>query len=682
VQLTVRNTRAAGHPGGNWDLGNSGSVFLRDLSVAVRFPGGEGPVRVSCSAEPGQPLEPVGERIELYQDSSGGENWNHRNHLSRERIVPHRFRGYRLVTGEGVHEGLRATPVVTAERGGSFLAATMNRFWENFPKAIEADENGLVLRLFPNQSDAPCELQGGEQKTHVFYLAFDRDSVTDEPLAWCRNPLQAHADPEWYAQAGAVSYLTPARTDHNLDYLRLVNQAIEGPDTFFAKREAIDEYGWRNFGDVYADHESVYHKGPEPFVSHYNNQFDVVYGCGVQFLRSADPRWWELLIPAADHTCDIDIYHTDRDKPAYNSGLFWPTFHYNDADTSTHRSYPRALRTRPDVIPGRPLDTMGKAGATIQQLYAGGVGGGPSANHNYNLGLMLAFFLTGNPSYRDTAVDLARFVVAMDAPRLLLRPLSGEYTGHATASQGDDYHGPGRASGNSILALVVGHRLTRDRTLLDKAEQLIRRTCHPNQDLDALDLLNAELRWFYTMHLQALGHYLDYKDELDERDQMFDYAREALLHYARWMVVHERPVLDHPEKLQYPTETWAAQEMRKVEVFQHAARFAAPIERDRFLERADWFFRYVERTLSGFKTRSFCRPVVLMLTNGWTRWWWQQGERIGTVPASDRIDPRAIWQPFIPQKLRARWRLKLAAVAGLAVVVLLLMLAMVRGMAG
>ena len=40
------------------------------------------------------------------------------------------------------------------------------------------------------------------------------------------------------------------------------------------------------------------------------------------------------------------------------------------------------------------------------------------------------------------------------------------------------------------------------------------------------------------------------------------------------MVEHERPYLDHPEQLEYPTETWAAQELRKANVLRWAARYA------------------------------------------------------------------------------------------------------------
>lgn len=320
---------------------------------------------------------------------------------------------------------------------------------------------------------------------------------------------------------------------------------------------------------------------------------------------------------------------------------------------------------------------MGSTGSSLKQMYARGVGGGPSASHNYTRGLMLAYFLTGNPIYRNTAIDLARFVVAIDKPRKLLRILSNEYTGLATLTGADDYHGPGRASGNSILALVVGHRLTGEKTLLDKAEQLIRRCTHPQQNLESLDLLNAELRWFYTMHLQAIGEYLDHKSELCDFDSMFNFARQTLLHYARWMATHERPILDTPEQLQYPTETWAAQDIRKFEVFQYAARYCEADERERFLERANWFFEYVVKTLQTFPTKTYCRPMVLMMNHGWSRAWWQLGMYQGLDPriAAMSSELPTEWKsvsPFVPQKKQFVQRAKILIQATAAVTVALI----------
>ena len=127
---------------------------------------------------------------------------------------------------------------------------------------------------------------------------------------------------------------------------------------------------------------------------------------------------------------------------------------------------------------------------------------------------------------------------------------------------------------NSISVLLDGHRLTGEPKFLDKAEQLIRRCIHPADDVPKRNLLDVENRWFYTMFLQALGKYLDHKAERGDLDAVYAYARASLLHYARWMADHEVPTLSRPEILEYPNETWAAQDMRKCEVFQFAAKHA------------------------------------------------------------------------------------------------------------
>lgn len=673
VQLTVRNPDPADHPGGNWDLGNGGSVYFDSLTWAIESVGDARPgetARVTVSPERGLPAVNVPGQLTLTQKSSGGDNWRSSVHLDRTGTIPMTDWGY---TDDGKRiTGGRATPVVGTTTGGAMYAVAVSEFWENFPKAIHASNGRLQLDLFPLTPGHPHELQGGEQKTHQFVCAFTADAISDPPLTWGRSPLVVTASPEWYARAGVVPYLTPRSGDPNTAHLTLADQAIEGPDTFVAKRERIDEYGWRNYGDIYGDHEAVYHAGPPPLVSHYNNQYDCVLAFAQQFLRSGDVRWWGQMLACATHTCDIDTYHTTGDKAAYNGGLFWHTYHYADAGTGTHRSYPKALRTGGHFTAGRDLSAMGDTGAALQKVYA--VGGGPAGSHNYNAGLMLAYFLTGNTLYRDGAVGLADFVINMDVPRGgVFRLLSWQYTGLATESSAG-YHGPGRASANSVLALLVGHQLTGDATYLDYCEMLIRRVSHPTQDLARLDLLNAELRWFYTMFLQALGVYLDYKIDLGRLDAMYAYGRETLLHYARWMAAHERPILDTPEALQYPTETWAAQDLRKVEVFQYAAKHAAGDDKAKFLERAAWFHQYCAAKLNEFETKSLCRPVILVMRYGWSHTWWQRHPEASAPPPAVAPADWGAWTPFVPQKVRAVRRAKqlvvLAAVGVVGLVVL------------
>ncbi len=683
VQITVRNPDPADHPGGNWDLGNGGSVYFDSLTCSIEPAGDAVPTkhaRITVSPERGVPAADVPSPLTLIQHSSGGENWLSSAHVDRTGGVPVGNRGY--TNASGLATGGRSSPVVSATAGAATYAMAIGEFWENFPKACGVSGHHLELGLFPHTPGNAHELQGGEQKTHQFVWAFGADAVSDPPLAWGRSPLVVAASPEWYARCGVVPYLTPKSGDPNTAYLTLADQAVEGPDTFAIKREKIDEYGWRNYGDIYGDHEAVYHPGPPPLVSHYNNQYDCVLAFAQQFMRSGDVRWWGQMLACATHTCDIDIYHTDGDKAAYNHGLFWHTYHYADAGTGTHRSYPKALRTGGHFTAGQDLSAMGDTGATLQKVYA--VGGGPAGSHNYNAGLMLAYFLTGNPLYRDTAVGLADFVINMDAPRGgLFRLLSWQYSGLATESCAG-YHGPGRASANSVLALLAGHQLTGDAKYIAYCEMLIRRVAHPAQDLAALDLLNAELRWFYTMFLQAVGVYLDYKIDLGQLDAMYAYGRETLLHYARWMAIYERPILDTPEALQYPTETWAAQDLRKVEVFQYAAKHATGDDKAGFLERAAWFHQYCAAKLNEFETKSLCRPVILVMRYSWSHTWWQRHPET-TAPPPDVVAAEwGVWTPFVPQKVRAMRRAKQLVVMGIAGVagVVVLGIAWAAGMLG
>ena len=693
VEFTLRNPRRADHPGGLWDLGDPGSVFLKDASFTFALPtapvgrvessrpdGGSQPASTTaltppasgledstrpttaallCSPERGTPVAPYPLPFELFQASSGGDNWNGRNHVNRAGEVPLRFRGYRL---NGAETPGRTTPIVLIPG----LGVTMPHFWENFPKAIEATPDSITLRLFPQQAGDGHELQGGEQKTHTFAVAFGADA-TAESLEWFRTPPRVTLSPEWVAATGAVPYLTPQAADPHADYLALVGAALDGPDTFTHKRERIDEYGWRHFGDIWGDHEAVYHRGPEPMVSHYNNQYDPVFGFGVQLLRSGDARWADHMDALAAHVADVDVYHTTRDKAAYNGGLFWHTYHYAPADTATHRSYPKLLRTLGGPAGLDPDDPKAKKSKHVYAL-----GGGPGNEQNYAAGLALHYFLTGNAQSRDAAIGLAQWVIDMDdGAKTVFRWLARGDTGLASQSRGPDYHGPGRGSGNSLAALLVGHTLTGDVKFLAKAEQLVRRVVHPADDVPARNLLDVENRWFYTMFLHSLGKYLDHKAGLGQLDAMYAYARASLLHYARWMAEHEVPTLSRPDILEYPNETWAAQDVRKFEVLRLAARHASGAERDRFRERARFFLTDSLARLTAFPTRTLCRPVVLLLSLGYTAAHPDDAAPPPAVAVSDFGRP----ERFVPQKERAMKRAKLlvaaAAVVGFAAVVAL-----------
>jgi hypothetical protein len=586
VSLTIRNPHRAAHPGGFWELGDPGSFLFKGAEFILGLDKAKKTGEAWCSPEPGQKPHRVELPWDIYQGSSGGENWRSHIHWDREGKVPIAFQGYHC-NGASNDSYRRATPTIVQNTVCGNLALATRYFWQNFPKAVRISGSEISYELFPVQWEDLHELQGGEQKTHTFAISFGPDPVTETPLDWFRQPLLPSLDPSWVEATEAINYFSSEKGDHERLYLDLAAAAITGTDTMEHKREVVDEYGWRNFGEVYGDHETAYSKDyhlTDPLVSHYNNQYDATAGFCVQWLRSGDHRWWLLFNELASHVVDIDIYHTEEDKAAYNHGLFWHTFHYIDAGLATHRSYPRIGKSK---------------------------GGGPSNEHIYTTGLMLHYLFTGNTASRDAAIALAQFVIDMDdGSKTVFRWLAEGNTGLASQSGSTYYHGPGRGSGNALNALIDGFRLTQNRKFLKKAEELLGRVIHPDQNITSLKLGDIENKWFYTMFLQALGRYLDLKTELGELDEQYAYGRESLLHFARWMATHEYNYLERPEILEYPTETWAAQDLRKTDVFDLAAKYADRKERGEFFGKADYFYLKALEMLSAYSTRTFARPMV------------------------------------------------------------------------
>jgi hypothetical protein len=605
LKLTVRNPRAAKHLGGLWDLGDPGSIYFKDLSLHTVLRTDK--AVAMWTTQPQESFASMeGAAVEIYQDSSGGTNWQSANHINAAGRVMHRFQGYRVQVGEmTVAAGKRAAPTILVydPHDDRSIAGAVEGFWQNFPKALEAHGNRLTIGLFPRQYADVYELQGGEQKTHTLFLAFGRRQQHPSGLRWVHDRLVPRALPDWYAESKAIGYLTPRAQDDNRGCLGLVDTAIAGSNSFFERREISDEYGWRHFGDLYADHEAVGHQGASPLISHYNNQYDAIYGMLIQYLRSGDLRWFHLMRDLARHVIDIDIYHTQGDRPDYNGGLFWHTDHYADAATATHRGYSRANR-----------DTRGG------KRY----GGGPSNEHNYTTGLLHYYFMTGDVAARAAVCSLAMWVIKMDQGwRALLSWFDRRPSGTASATASRQYHGPGRGAGNSINALLDAYLLTREQRYLTTAEALIRRCIHPADDIRARNLPDVEHRWSYTVFLQVLGKYLDVKIEQNALDFMYGYGRESLLHYARWMLTHEVPYATVLDRVEIPTETWPAQDIWKSNVFDLAAKHADEPLRTAFRQKADFFFRACIGDLRAFDTCTLTRPLVLLISNAFRHTYFQ-----------------------------------------------------------
>ena len=118
IECEIWNPRAARHVGGLWDLGDASSAVIQDLSIELRP--AQPPQRLAWQSELGEWREDNTSAWSLYQDSSGGAQWNSPNHVDAKGQSTVTFRGFR-VRGAGdavIAQGERASPAVFISGAG------------------------------------------------------------------------------------------------------------------------------------------------------------------------------------------------------------------------------------------------------------------------------------------------------------------------------------------------------------------------------------------------------------------------------------------------------------------------------------------------------------------------------------------------------------------------------------
>jgi len=367
IQLTVRNPMVAGQADDRWLLGCEGSFYIDRLEMSLQFLSGqEPPQMILGSLFDGLGFEarqiPLERSLSIHQESSGGDNWFHRNHVDKDNLIPMQYRGYKVFYGNReICSGDRPTPWAAVEDSRKGMAVAVRGFWQNFPKALKVDRQGLVsIALWPHREGGPHELQGGEQKTHelAVYLQTGRgggetfDHWSTVAMRSCLKPLVAWAPADWYMESGAFG-LGVAYTQEGLEEYEWLAQAPVMDERYnvYKGREFIDEYGWRNYGDFLADNEPDETHGPNKgklTLSHWNLAFDYAWGMLLQCVRTAtgapeiSRRWWQLAGEGVRHLSDIDIYHTGLDEEGRYAlgGRFYHTHHGVNAGRATHRASP------------------------------------------------------------------------------------------------------------------------------------------------------------------------------------------------------------------------------------------------------------------------------------------------------------------------------------------------------
>ncbi|MFC1614389.1 hypothetical protein ACFL5K_03755 [Gemmatimonadota bacterium] len=397
-----------------WMLGRPGSFFFDDLSLSSRLTF-DGPVQLSV----GDGREDILDRVVLmdiagvYQESSGGENWFHRNHMNNLGKIPLTFRGAEYFVDDiAPYKRNRPEAWLHACDRKFGLAVAVRHFWQNFPKALTASADGTVrVALWPEEFPDHHELVGGEIKTHEIVFFFHTGPQGSTPaenriatiMGASQHPLLVRAPAEWYLASGFFDDAATFDPQRFPSYERLLYCAVNEERNLFTDIEFIDEYGWRNFGDTWAQNEKNQTRGPHTgrtMVNHYNLEYDFGYGMLLQSLRTLDRetstslKWWKLAETGLRHESDIDLYHALEDTlrgGVHNGGKFTHTAHGVEAALAGHRGSPR-------------LTWFGSL------RWPWGEGSNPESGHFNNRGLMAYYYLTGDRQVLRTAMEIAELV--------------------------------------------------------------------------------------------------------------------------------------------------------------------------------------------------------------------------------------------------------------------------------
>lgn len=602
-EFSILNPNPLVHKDGQWDLGNPNSVFIRKCLIEFDYIGNS----LDVSLDEQNNLNKI-DHLQVVQHSSGGENWYSDNHKNSENIVPLTRKGasYTYTRKEELNEAEieRPSPQITCDLGHQKLQIRTHHFWQKFPSSLVVAKNKTKIDFVGSESKVDVELQPGEKKSSNLSFILSKSQRTNT----CLEPAEIAIDMKALEASKNIYLFSSSLLKHPLQFL--LSEAENGAAKWIDKREKLDEYGWRNFGDLYADHEAIGHKGSNIFVSHYNNQYDPLMGFIKQWLLTANPEYKKLADDLFDHIVNIDIYHCQKDKPEYNKGLFWHTDHYVAAETATHRTYSK--RQPSDVY----IDHAG--------------GGGPGTHHCYSTGLCYYYLLTGKSSAHDAVIGMAEWMQNLfegdgTLLGLIIRIKNANYlkipfTNKLLLGFGNggvrnvftNSYPLDRGTGNYVNTLLDAYEISRKQDYINLAEYVILNTIDYTDNIAKRNFEDIEETWFYAVFLQSVARFLVASLIYKHSSPYLNRIVKSFLHYLYWIVENETYYLARKEVLEFPNDTWTGQDLRKIQLLHFAYCLT---EDERFIDKAKELEGFVYKQLISSEESTLTRIQALIMQN-------------------------------------------------------------------
>ncbi len=196
----------------------------------------------------------------------------------------------------------------TDEEGG--VCATIYQAQQNYPKALLADTNGIMLMLVPEAVDKVVLQSGMSRETRMLFHFHQREesiqSLNDRSIVY-QMPYRPYVSPKVHAESGVWPDVFAKKTDY------LVEQNLIGRADGHCRA-----YGMLNFGDSYDANYTAQGRGGGRLVW-CNNEYDYPHACALLYARTGIRRFLDYTIASCSHWMDVDVCHYHRD-PLYIGG--------------------------------------------------------------------------------------------------------------------------------------------------------------------------------------------------------------------------------------------------------------------------------------------------------------------------------------------------------------------------
>lgn len=390
VDFRIENSGAYGE-GLNYMGSATQHAYFEDLKISLPISDIHGSVTTSAfnRATAGAPYE-------LRQD------WSTPSNLVQ---MLNGFHFDELQNGFGIANGGRYDGALALNGSNGSILASVDRFWQNFPKAFECSGQKLSVALFPAFGFGPVyggqymtpttpatdalstsfyRFEGGRWKTHTIVFDFKPTGTftpADVALAAVetQTPLMGLAQLPWNFQTFGFGAMVVERRP----WTDVANNRFEKMMDVLAKDSAADfqdtlgkvglplfrdrggtyggdqMYGWQNFGDVaWGDGYSSLH-------------YDLGWGVLINFYRTGDYAFFDMARDMIAHRRDYDQYHSKNSSSVRRGGQFYEK-------GFTHGNYTA-----------------------------------PEPSHTWVHGLLSYYAMTGDEGAREAAIEVGAFVARM-----------------------------------------------------------------------------------------------------------------------------------------------------------------------------------------------------------------------------------------------------------------------------